>query len=79
MVSFLLCLIGVNRASSKLCPAHLMHVETAVSAVHREWMTNVSQHIGIESSKLEKTGPDMGRSVRDCLVTGHEPLIPALN
>lgn len=32
-MSFLLSPIGVNNASSKLCPPHLMHVETDISTL----------------------------------------------
>jgi predicted nucleic acid-binding protein len=33
----------------------------------------------LESSKLDRTRTLMNRAVRDCLVTGYEPLIPAVS
>jgi hypothetical protein len=46
---------GVNGASSKLCPAHLRHVATAIS----DLMLSVELHFDIET---DGGGPDAPRA-----------------
>ena len=47
--------------------------------IHDEWMRNVqTKRPDLDASQLERTRDLMNDAVADCLVTGHEPLIPAL-
>src|SRR5260221_12337375 len=47
--------------------------------IHEEWMRNVvKDHPDIERAQVEHIRDLMNAHVRDCLVTGHESLIPSL-
>jgi predicted nucleic acid-binding protein len=47
--------------------------------IHREWIENLLRNEPHrERAKLERTRDLMNRAVLDCLITGYEPLIPAL-
>ena len=47
--------------------------------IHREWMENLLKNEPQrERAKLERTRDLMNRNVRDALVSGYEPLIPAV-
>ncbi len=48
--------------------------------IHKEWMRNVvNDHSDISCEQVERIRDLMNRHVRDCLVTGYEPLIDVLN
>jgi len=47
--------------------------------IHEEWMRNVQKtRRDLNAEQLERTRDLMNDAVADCLVTGHEQLIPAL-
>lgn len=47
--------------------------------IHREWIENLLENEPHrDRAKLERTRELMNAAVLDCLVTGYEPLIPAL-
>ena len=47
--------------------------------IHEEWIRSVlSDRPDLNRSQLERTRSLMDRAVPDCLVTGHETLVPAL-
>lgn len=47
--------------------------------IHEEWMRNVqAKRPDLATAQLERTRELMNAAVPDCLVTGHERLIPAL-
>jgi hypothetical protein len=49
-------------------------------AIHQEWMRNVRQdYPDMTQAQVERIRDLMNAHVRDCLVTGYEPLIPAIN
>ena len=49
-------------------------------AIHQEWMKNVlANRPDLTLNQLERTRDLMNMHVRDCLVTGHETLIPTLS
>jgi hypothetical protein len=49
-------------------------------AIHQEWMRNVRTDFpDITEAQTERIRNLMNAHVRDCLVTGYEPLIPSLN
>ena len=46
-------------------------------AIHQEWMRNVRQdYPDMTRAQVERIRDLMNAHVRDCLVTGYEPLIP---
>lgn len=48
--------------------------------IHEEWMRNVlANRPDLTLAQLERTRDLMNTYVRDCLVTGHETIIPALS
>lgn len=48
--------------------------------IHQEWMKNVlNNRPDLTLNQLERTRDLMNMHVRDCLVTGHEALIPTLS
>jgi predicted nucleic acid-binding protein len=48
-------------------------------AIHEEWMRNVlTDHPDMSLAQVERIRDLMNANVRDCLVTGYEDLIPAL-
>ena len=48
-------------------------------AIHEEWMRNVAaDRPDLSRAQLERTRDLMNANVRDCLVTGFEPLVDAL-
>ena len=48
--------------------------------IHREWMHNVlADRPDLTLAQLQRTRDLMNQHVRDCLVTGHEPLIETLS
>jgi hypothetical protein len=48
--------------------------------IHQEWMKNVLvNRPDLTLNQLERTRDLMNTHVRDCLVTGHEALIPTLS
>jgi hypothetical protein len=50
------------------------------SEIHDEWIRNVLQdRKDLKKEQLERTRDLMNSNVRDCLVSGYEELIPALN
>lgn len=50
------------------------------STIHEEWMRNVLiDRPDLTLMQLERTRDLMNAHIRDCLVTGHEKLIPALS
>jgi len=47
--------------------------------IHDEWISNLlKQRLDIKPDALERTRALMNANVRDCLVTGYEQLIPAI-
>jgi predicted nucleic acid-binding protein len=49
------------------------------NTIHEEWMRNVlANRPDLTLAQLERTRDLMNAQVRDCLVTGHEKIIPAL-
>lgn len=49
-------------------------------AIHEEWMRNVAvDRPDLSRARLERTRDLMNANVRDCLVTGFEPLVDALH
>jgi hypothetical protein len=50
------------------------------AAIHREWIEALQRNEPHrERAALHRTRDQMDRAVRDCLVTGYEPLIPTLS
>ncbi len=50
------------------------------SQIHEEWIRGVLRNRGdLTRAQLDRTRELMDRNVRDCLVTGHEGLIPGLS
>lgn len=48
-------------------------------AIHEEWIRSVLSHRSdLKREQLERTRALMNAHVRDCLVTGYEPLVPAV-
>ena len=49
------------------------------NAIHDEWMRNIRKdYPNITQAQVERIRDLMNTNVRDCLVSGYEPLIPAL-
>ncbi len=46
--------------------------------IHGEWMRNLHQNRSVSMDSLARVRELMDAHVRDCLVTGYEPLIDAI-
>jgi hypothetical protein len=56
-----------------------LHRAKWTADIHREWIESLLRNEPHrDRSALERTRELMDRGTRDCLITGYEPLIPAL-